>query len=295
MGTHSLRTNSAAFVAVGLFAMSAGCAATPAPRELLDARSAYIRAEGGVAAQLKPDQLHEAKVALDRAEQSFSDDPGKQKTKDLAYVAERKAELAEVSARDAKAAQEKAQAENDIRRFTQAELSQTRRALYNADQQLVGTEQQLANEKKARADAEQRAKDAMDRLAASSGSAIKQEARGTVIPIPGSVLFASGKTALLPTAQAKLGAVADALKDQADRRIVVEGHTDSQGTESSNRELGRGRAETVRDFLVSHGVSSDRVRAESIGASRPMADNSSPEGRANNRRIEIIVQAAESK
>ena len=52
------------------------CGSTPAPRELLDARSAYLRAQDGPATQLKPDGLHEAKVALDRAEKSYSDDPG---------------------------------------------------------------------------------------------------------------------------------------------------------------------------------------------------------------------------
>jgi outer membrane protein OmpA-like peptidoglycan-associated protein len=265
-----------------------GCAHTPAPPELLDARAAYVRAESGPAAQYKPDQLHEAKVALDRAERSYVDDPGKQKTRDLAYVAERRAELAEVQARDAKAAKEKVQAEQDLQRLTQDQLSSTRAQLNSAGQALV-------TEKTAHAEAEKRARDAMNQLAASAAANVKEEARGTVITIPGSVLFASSKSALLPDAQNKLSSVAEALKNQEDRQIVVEGHTDSQGADAFNRDLSRARAQSVRDYLVSRGVPADRIRAEGFGSSRPVADNGNPEGRANNRRVEIIVQQTEAK
>jgi outer membrane protein OmpA-like peptidoglycan-associated protein len=283
---------------LGIVSLGAGmmaCAHAPAPPELLDARTAYTRAESGAAAQYKPDQLHEAKVALDRAERSYIDDPGKQKTRDLAYVAERRAELAEVQGRDAKAATEKTQAEQSLQRLTQEQLSTARSQLNSAGQQLAGTQQALVTERTARAEAEKRAHDAMDKLAASAAASVKQEARGTVITIPGSVLFASAKSMLLSNAQAKLVDVAEALKNQEDRQIVVEGHTDSQGSDAFNQELSRARAQSVRDFLVSHGIPSERVRAEGYGPSRPVADNGTTEGRANNRRVEIIVQPAEVK
>jgi outer membrane protein OmpA-like peptidoglycan-associated protein len=288
---------SRSYIGVVLLAMPVafGCASAPTPPELMDARSAYIRAEAGPAAQYKPDQLHEAKMALDRAEKSYSDDPGKQKTRDLAYVAQRRSELAESQARDAKLAQEKAQAEQILQRSAQTDLSQTRAQLSSTGQQLAGTQQELAAEKTARSEAEKRTRDALDKLAATAAGSIKQETRGTVITIPGNVLFASGKTTLLPGAQEKLGLVAEALKDQEGRRIVVEGHTDSQGSDASNQELSRGRAQAVRDFLVSHGIPNDRIRAEALGPSRPVADNKTPEGRANNRRVEIVVQPLESK
>jgi outer membrane protein OmpA-like peptidoglycan-associated protein len=282
--------------------LTCGCASTPAPTELLEARSAYIRAESGIAAQYKPDQLHEAKVALDRAERGYADSPGRQSTRDLAYVAQRRAELAEVQARDAKMAQDKAQAEQDLQKATQAQLSQTRaqlsatgQTLAGTQQALAGTEAQLKQEKGARAEAEKRAREAFDKLAATAAGSVKQETRGTVITIPGNVLFASGKTTLLPGAQDKLALVADALKDQEGKQIVVEGHTDTQGSDASNQELSQGRAQAVRDFLVSRGVSGDRIRAQGLGSSRPVADNKSPEGRANNRRVEIIVQPVEGK
>ena len=82
-----------------LAAFAGACASVPTPQELNDARSAYLRAQApdGAAARFKPDQVHEAKVALDKAEASFRDDPKDQKTRDLAYIAQRKAELAEAS------------------------------------------------------------------------------------------------------------------------------------------------------------------------------------------------------
>ena len=122
-------------------------------------------------------------------------------------------------------------------------------------------------------------------------ASVKQEARGMVITLSGSVLFASAKSDLLPAAQLKLNDVANALiKEDPLSKIVVEGHTDSQGGVPYNQELSQRRAQSVRDYLVSRGIASDRVTAQGFGPSRSIADNNSPEGRANNRRVEIVVQ-----
>ena len=119
---------------------------------------------------------------------------------------------------------------------------------------------------------------------------VKEEQRGLVITLDGAVLFASGKTTLLPIAQDKLSKVAAVLQQQSDdKRIVVEGHTDSVGSDDANLKLSQARAESVRAYLVSQGVKSDRITAVGKGESTPIADNKSPEGRANNRRVEIVV------
>lgn len=277
------------------------CATSQAPQELLDARAAYQRAESGPAARFKPDQVHEAKVALDTAEQSFSSDPGDQKTRDLAYIADRKARLADANAANEQALSQKGQADKDVQTATVGQLVQARnqlavtgQALANSGQALAGTQQQLEAEKKARADADKRAKDAMDRLALSIG-AVKEEPRGMVITLSGSVLFASNKDALLPAAQDRLAQVAEALKTQEDHKIVVEGHTDSQGSEGSNQTLSERRAQAVVSFLISKGVPAEQIKAQGLGMSRPIADNKSAEGRANNRRVEIIVQPVERR
>jgi outer membrane protein OmpA-like peptidoglycan-associated protein len=71
---------------------------------------------------------------------------------------------------------------------------------------------------------------------------------------------------------------------------VVEGHTDSQGTVSGNQDLSQRRAQVVRDYLVSRGISADRLTSQGFGSTRSIADNASAEGRADNRRVEIVVQ-----
>jgi len=116
-----------------------------------------------------------------------------------------------------------------------------------------------------------------------------------VITLSGSVLFASNKDALLPAAKERLSQVADALKTQDDHKIVVEGHTDSQGSADLNQGLSDRRAQSVVTFLVSRGVPADKIRAEGLGLTRPVADNGTAEGRANNRRVEIIVKPVEGR
>jgi len=106
----------------------------------------------------------------------------------------------------------------------------------------------------------------------------------------GSVLFATGKSTLLPIAQQKLTDVAKALKDQGFKSLLVEGHTDAQGSADKNMVLSQQRADAVRMDLISNGIPSDKIRAMGIGSTRPVADNSTAEGRANNRRVEIIVE-----
>src|SRR5713101_5510409 len=78
---------------VGASILLVACGTTLPPRELTDARSVYEKAKTGQASQLKPEMVHEAKVALDQAEQSFADDPSSDRTRDLSYIAGRKAEL----------------------------------------------------------------------------------------------------------------------------------------------------------------------------------------------------------
>jgi outer membrane protein OmpA-like peptidoglycan-associated protein len=257
------------------------------PRELVDARAAYEKVKTGEAAQLKPEVVHEAKVALDQAEAAFADDATSDRTRDLSYVAQRKAEYAAAQGGFAAAVQQRDSSQRELQTL-QAQ------GLQKAQGELTATRQQLAAETKARQDAEKRARDAMDKLAIAAAQ-VKEEPRGTVITLSGSVLFPTAKWDLLPGAREKLDAVADALKNQADHKMVVEGHTDSQGSESSNMELGQRRAQTVRDYLVSRGVPNEMISAVGIGQHRPVADNTTAAGRANNRRVEIIVQPIEKR
>jgi outer membrane protein OmpA-like peptidoglycan-associated protein len=282
-----------------------GCATTGPSQQLLDARQAYENARTSAAAEFRPDAVLTAQQALERAEQAHQEDAGSFKEQSLAYIAERKAQKAvawgayEADVRNieqaeatyrAKQARLLSEAERDKEAANQS-LENTQDKLTQQNQNLNRTQAELAEERKARLEADRRAAAAMASL--EQVAKVKEEARGTVITLDGAVLFVTGKSELLPMARRKLDDVAKALKDiDEDQKLVIEGHTDSQGDDQSNMLLSRQRAEAVQQYLVSQGIKSDRIQAVGRGEAQPVAKNDSPEGRANNRRVEIIVQNA---
>jgi outer membrane protein OmpA-like peptidoglycan-associated protein len=274
-------TRHAALAPLVLIVVS-GCSVTLAPPELLQARASYERAAAGPAGQLKPDELHEAKEALDAAQAFFDKNGDTPDAKDTAYAAGVKAEQAEADAATVIALKER----DDAQKLAQ---SQTLSGMRSAQRELAHTKQELESERVKRVEAERKAAQAMADL--QRIAAVKQESRGMVITLSGAVLFPSGEASLLPGAMVKLNEVADALtKSNPESRILVEGHTDSQGKIDFNQDLSLRRGQAVRDYLVSRGMASDRITAQGLGSSRPIASNSNPEGRANNRRVEIVVQ-----
>lgn len=284
-----------------------GCAQPKPPQDLVSARAAYSRASQGAAPAVNPRDMDTARKQLAEAEASFEKHGDSQETRDLSYVALRKTELAEVVARTRQANQAKDATvdamhadETKTVALTAAELERTRDELASQDATIdaqgVAYETQgqaLEAEKTRRIEAEKRAAQAAADLA--KFASVKQETRGMVITLSGAVLFVSAKADLLPAAQLKLNEVANALiKEDPLSKIVVEGHTDSQGTAPYNQELSQRRAQTVRDYLVSRGIASDRISAQGYGLTRPVAANESAEGRANNRRVEIVVQPSKA-
>ena len=271
------------------FAATAGCATAIPPPELVTARAVYDRASHGPAAQVNPTDLHTARESLDAAEQSFVQEGDTQETRDLGYTAERRTETAEARARTMLAMTQKEGVVAQMHATTVTQAQANAGQLGRATREIAAQGAQLQTEVQRRQDAEKRAAQAMAAL--SKLNAVKQEARGMVITLSGSVLFTSGKADLLPSAQAKLNEVADALTQQdPESKIVVEGHTDSQGSAASNQDLSQRRAQVVRDYLVTKGIAADRVSSQGFGPTRSIADNASAEGRANNRRVEIVVQ-----
>jgi outer membrane protein OmpA-like peptidoglycan-associated protein len=261
------------------------CASVPPP-ELNNAQTAYDRAAQGPAAQLAPADLHAAQEQLNAAKQKFDDSGDSQETRDLAYSAQRKAEIAEVRARTIAERQEQQTSKAQLDQFNAQQVKLT-------SAELAVTKQELATAQQQRAAAERRAAQAAADLARIAS--VKQEPRGMVITLSGSVLFATAKYDLLGQAQQKLNDVANVLSQQdPDSKIVVQGYTDSQGSESFNMELSQHRAEAVRTYLAAHGVASDRITAQGMGPANPVADNATAEGRADNRRVEIVVQPGKS-
>jgi outer membrane protein OmpA-like peptidoglycan-associated protein len=278
-------------VAYGLLIASFGCASTGTPQDLLTARTAYDRASHGPTAALDPADLHIAKETLETAEKSFVDNGDTQQTRDFAYTADRQTQIAESHARALQAERDKAGVVAAMNASQTATVRTTSAALGVANQQLAAQGQALDSEHQRRLDAEKRAAQAAADLA--RFASVKQDSRGMVITLSGSVLFQSAKSDLMPDAFAKLDSVAKALTEQdPNSTIVVAGYTDSQGGASYNQELSQRRAASVREYLVSHGLPADRVTAQGFGLTSPIADNTSPEGRANNRRVEIVVKPA---
>lgn len=268
----------AAALALGI----SGCASQTPPQELVNARDAYQRAEGGLAQEWTPAQLYAAEKSLELAEQTFDAEGNSADTRDRAYVAMRKAQLANVQAHIVRN-QRKLQALQKDMKLEQTQQLSTLRESYEEQQT------RLAAEQRARKEAEKRAEQLAKDLA--EIAQVKEEPRGTVITLSGSVLFASGETELLPAAQSRLEKVATALiQEDPGAMVVVEGHTDTQGSEEFNLDLSEKRAESVRKYLVSQGVAEDRIRAKGVGFAEPVAPNKTVEGRANNRRVEIIVK-----
>lgn len=339
-------------ILVTFAAYIAGCA-TVAPNELVNARSAYQLASEGPAKQLAPAELHKAHEALNAAEQSFLKEPESYKTKDLAYVAQRKSEQAAALGSMAAARSNKDRANTDFQmqqtellkqgkkdlsdsekrtadaqaelvrqaaikaakdkadadfRMQQAAIAQGKKDLNDAEKRAAGIQAELDKQAALQAakdksdadilqgkqdlkDSEKKTADALASLA--SLASLKEEERGLVVTLSGSVLFRSAESTLLPQAQVKLDQVAKALLAIRTRNLIVEGHTDSRGSEAYNLGLSQRRADAVRDYLVQKGYPADHIQSRGRGEGSPIANNSSAEGRANNRRVEIVIEREE--
>lgn len=271
------------------------------PPELLQARAAYEHAAEGPSKEVTPAELHVAKNSLLVAERSFKNDEDPGIVRHQSYIAMRKAQLAEALARtemykrgiEWSESREEFLEDKDAAN-TKSQLADAQDALDDEEAANAAVAGELDAEKRLRADAEKRAAQAAADLARIA--AVTQDDRGTVITLSGSVLFASNRSVLLPAAQAKLTQVAEALlSGDPEATFVVEGHTDSQGKSEDNQALSVNRANAVRDFLVQHEIAADRVSAQGYGEARSIGDNSSAEGRADNRRVEIVVKPGKSK
>jgi outer membrane protein OmpA-like peptidoglycan-associated protein len=263
------------------------------PKALLDARADCQRAREGIAMQLDPTDVHEADLALQRAEKAWLDNPDDPSTVDVALIADRRALLAkteadvlraQIAAQNAKTTAQATQA-NQLQN-AQTQLQQTRQTLGVAEQQLQQSQVDQAAQQRKLQDLEARLKDARDTIA--KIATVKDDARGMVITLQGEVLFQTGKYDLKPAAMAKLDQIAQALHDK-DQPITVYGYTDTVGTRDHNMVLSQNRAQAVRDYLATKGIPPDLLSAQGKGPDEPVADNTSIEGRAQNRRVEIVV------
>lgn len=122
---------------------------------------------------------------------------------------------------------------------------------------------------------------------------VERVAEGIKVTFDSGLLFAINKSTLNPTSKANLDSLAKTLNKYEDTNIVIDGHTDNTGTEKHNMALSIDRATTVEKYLRNLGVSASRITTNGFGETLPKVSNDTPEGRSQNRRVEIGIVANE--
>ncbi|WP_295769830.1 OmpA family protein [uncultured Mucilaginibacter sp.] len=136
----------------------------------------------------------------------------------------------------------------------------------------------------------------MDRQAAEikqtvPGATVERQGEGILVKFDSGILFDVNKTALKSAAQTNLSNLATSLTNNPQTNILIVGHTDNTGSAELNQDLSVRRAESVKSYISSHGVSGSRLSTSGKGFNEPIADNSTEAGRAQNRRVEIVIVA----
>jgi outer membrane protein OmpA-like peptidoglycan-associated protein len=123
----------------------------------------------------------------------------------------------------------------------------------------------------------------------------KRTENGLVSKLKSDILFDSGKSALKPAASQNLGKMAEIMKKYPENVLTVKGYTDTTGSVDRNRTLSEERAAAVKNQLIAGGIPAATISIVGMGPDSPVADNSSKDGRAQNRRVEIEIAVDESK
>lgn len=118
---------------------------------------------------------------------------------------------------------------------------------------------------------------------------VKEEKRGLVVNLSSQILFGVGKSIIRSEAFSSLDEVVNLVQAYPENDIVIEGHSDSTGSRGKNIDLSSARAWAIYSYLVKHGVQPSRLKAKGFGPDNPVASNRTPQGRAKNRRVEIII------
>lgn len=130
-----------------------------------------------------------------------------------------------------------------------------------------------------------------------AGTGVQVQRQGDTIRLqaPENITFDTGRADVKPQFQPVLSRLSQSIQQYPDTIVQIEGHTDSTGSASMNQTLSENRADSVRTYMAQRGVESNRLIAVGYGASRPVADNSTPQGRAQNRRVEVLIVPAQAQ
>lgn len=265
------------------------CSTTP-PDSLQMARTEFSQINSNPAvATHAPEDLQQASEALRRAENAWEDDEDDEVVNHLAYLSTSHARIAQERARTREAEQqiENATAERDRVRLEARTVEADR-----AKMQAAQAQQQARDARTVAALAQANSRDVQARnaeleaqLKALRG---KSTDRGTVITL-GDVLFDTGKSRLKPGSRRNMEQLATALKNTGGRKVLIEGHTDSKGSDELNQQLSEARANAVREALIGLGVDQAQISTAGYGERYPIASNNTAAGRQLNRRVEIVI------
>jgi len=268
---------------VGLALLLGACATTPQPNVALEnARVAVQTAEADPnVARYAPLDLDVARKDLanaDSAAMHHQDSDVDQS----AYLAMQNARLAQAHAAakadDARVASGQVERDQIMLAARTRDANNANLAAANSKQAADAAlnQRDQANQETARIQAE------LDALKATPTP------RGMVLTL-GDVLFDTGRAELKSGAGRTLDQLSQFLTEHPDRRVQIDGFTDSVGTDSYNEDLSQRRANTVRQALISRGIDSSRIGTEGYGKSYPVADNNDSGGRQLNRRVEVVI------
>jgi outer membrane protein OmpA-like peptidoglycan-associated protein len=253
----------------GLAALLAACASAPQRNDQLEQARAEVQAftADPLAQQAAASDVEQARASLNQADGAFQQKRPPEEVNHLAYLALRHAQAGEARISESRARQQVAKAQEDR---TRIQLQARERETQNAKAQTAVAQGELASTRKELTDLQ-----------------AKQTDRGLVMTLS-DVLFDTGRATLKPGATRDIDRLAQALKDNANTRVKIEGYTDSVGSDSDNQSLSERRADAVADALQMRGVPASRYEVEGLGKEYPVASNNTPEGRQQNRRVEIV-------
>ncbi len=273
------------------------------PNDLIQARYAVRIAELAQAGEFAAASFGKAGALLTSAETAQASKKSRERkeaprlAREAAQAAEdarREAIEAKVAAveqarRDAAALGARQTAEEKARLEAEAARDEAARQAALALEEARRREDQSSREAAAKAAAEEAAK-ARAEFAARLNRALptRETDRGVVAEISG-VQFATGAATLNAGAREALARFSGIVVTYPELRFKVEGHTDSTGSYETNKALSRQRAITVRDYLIAQDVAASSIEVEGLGPDRPVAGNETTEGRAQNRRVEIVL------
>lgn len=279
-------------------ALFAGCASAPTVTPALQQARSTVRSAEADPAVLKYASLDVKKAgdSLKRAEELSANRESPADIDSAAYVAATQARTAmalakaateEEAIKTAEADRERARADANARRanVAQAQAANAQIAAANASAEASAARQQAATAQADAATAQAQAAALQQELAELQA---KQTDRGMLVTL-GDVLFEFGRAEIKPTAQAAIAKLSNYLKQHPDRRVLIEGFTDSVGSDQANLTLSQRRSQAVADALCAQGVDPARVDTRGYGEAYPVANNASSSDRALNRRVEVYI------